>query len=236
MRDHIPEIEERKIRQVIELGTEYMACHVPEKTSPLVLLSQQLRYISGPYWIIHVLLLTAVIAGSLIIPEGEVTAGAVVFHCAPILGLLTFPEVVKDAFYSMSELEAACKNSSGRIFSYRMLIVGILDILTLTLLAALSSAAWQAPLMQTVLHGLTPFLWMNAAELLTVSVWRIKSRPGYLLSSLIIAAVFWSLPLDSKIFAAGTALTWGMAMAGAVLLLGGEIAVILRKKERIVWN
>lgn len=224
-------MREEKIQQILQLGWAYMEDHVPERTSRLTLLRQQFQYISPLYWAAHLVLLVAAAAACFLISAEEADAGRAVFLCSLTLGTLAFPEIIKDALFDMSELEGVCKNSSGRIISLRMLAVGLLDILSLTLLTAAASAAWQASFLWLILYGVTPFLWMHGVDLLLVRLLRLRSRQGYVILDLVTAAVFWEMPVGDRAFAESGMWSWGIALAMAVILLGTEIVLILRERS-----
>ena len=240
--DYIPAFREDNREKTLELCKQYMLCHIPEKTPYIRLFSQQLRYISPLFWIWQIVVFLGVMFLAVAVPKGEMFAGELLYYTGPLVGILAYPEMFRDLFYDMSEIENSCKNNSAALFVMRLLLVGAMNLLLLTLLAVVISTAWDDSLLRTVVFGLTPSLWINLITLPLLRVARIRRRIGALvLSSCLTAAwMICSMKLRPLEMEFGSMLLWAAALAMASILLGAELGMLIKEQrdggENILWN
>ena len=133
--DFIPAFQEDNRENTLKACRQYMQSHIPEKTPYVRLFSQQLRYISPLFWIWQIIVFLGVMILAAAVPKGEMFAGELLYYTGPLVGILAYPEMFRDLFYDMSEIENSCKNNSATLFVMRLLIVGVMNLLLLTLLA-----------------------------------------------------------------------------------------------------
>lgn len=241
--DYIPVFQEDNREKTLELCKQYMLCHIPEKTPYIRLFSQQLRYISPLFWIWQAMVFLGVIFLAVTVPKGEMFAGELLYYTGPLLGILAYPEMFRDLFYDMSEIENSCKNNSAALFVMRLLLVGAVNLLLLTLLAVVISTAWDDSFLRTVVFGLTPSLWIHLITLPLLRVARIQSRIGALVLSACLTAAAWLIgtmklrPLEMEF---GSMLLWAAALAMAAILLGVELGMLIKERrdggESVLWN
>ncbi|MCI6012768.1 MAG: hypothetical protein MRZ97_08270 [Firmicutes bacterium] len=241
--DYIPEFAQIRRDCIIEEGKRFMQNSIPEKTPYFRLFSQQLRYISPVFWIWQVLIFLGVLFLSISIPGGEMFAGELLYYTGPLVGILAYPEMFRDLFYDMSEIENSCKNNSATLFTMRLLIVGIMNLFLLTVLAAVTSQAWDDSFLRTAVFGLTPFLWIHLTALPLLHVMHIRSRIGALALSALMTATAWILgvmklhPLEMEY---GSMLIWTFALAMGAILLSVELGILAKERkngeEGILWS
>ena len=191
--DFIPAFQEDNRENTLKACRQYMQSHIPEKMPYVRLFSQQLRYISPLFWIWQIIVFLGVMILAVAVPKGEMFAGELLYYTGPLVGILAYPEMFRDLFYDMSEIENSCKNNSATLFVMRLLIVGVMNLLLLTLLAVVTSTAWDDSFLRTVIFGMTPFLWIHLITLPLLRVTQIRSRIGALVLSACLTAAAWML-------------------------------------------
>ena len=241
--DFIPAFQEENREKTLKACRQYMHSHIPEKTPYVRLFSQQLRYISPLFWIWQIIVFLGVMILAVAVPKGEMFAGELLYYTGPLVGILAYPEMFRDLFYDMSEIENSCKNNSATLFVMRLLIVGVMNLLLLTLLAVVTSTSWDDSFLRTVIFGMTPFLWIHLITLPLLRVTQIRSRIGALVLSACLTAAAWmfgAMRLRPMEMEYGSMLLWTASLAMAAILLCVELGMLIKERksgeEDILWN
>ncbi|MDR0813156.1 MAG: hypothetical protein LBO63_04030 [Oscillospiraceae bacterium] len=231
--------DENRIEQIITEGQRYMDSHVPQRTPRLVLLVQQLRYISPLLWVTQLLALVLLVINVSTRAVGVAAAREILFAAAPLISLFAVPELFKDICRDMSELENVCKNSGSRILTMRLIIVGGINISVLTLLTAVVSGSWGVSFAALILYALVPFNCLCILNLLAFRLFRIRSRSGAAALSVLSAAAVLYLPAQTGVLAKISERLWGGIFIATLLILIWQVLRILRAAKSqgvLLWN
>lgn len=237
MRDYIPEVNPIRMQQVIQAGQNYMERNLPARTPRISLFTEQMRYISKFFWACQMLVLLMAAAAAIVLPPGFGHVEMLISGFSPFVSFLAVPEMTKDLYWDMSELENVCKNSSSTIFLTRLIIVGLINIFTLTCAAGMFAGAFEETFGRIIMYGFVPFVWENAACLLLLKILPVKSRTGAVILCVIMAMTVASvsssvLPVSPE--NPHMQLAWLAAAAGSALL-AAEIKLILRERKEGVF-
>lgn len=235
--DYVPAVRPEKMDEAIGLGCRFMEQNIPDWTPRLSLMQMQLRYVSPLFWLAQLLLIVLTVMVGLVSAASSGAAdhemaGRMVFQLAPVLCLVAVPELVKDLHYDMSELENCCKNDSSIVLQMRLLIVGLTDVVTLTLLAAVLAGSLQQDFLMTVIYAMAPFVWASVANLLILRALRIRGRLGAVFLTLLPVALAWVVPLRAGTFEAEGMVFWVAALATGAALLAAELMILKREMVR----
>lgn len=241
MKDYIPEVNTARMQQVIQAGQNFMEKNLPERTPLMSLLTEQMRYVSKFFWACQVLVLLAAAAAVIVLPPGFEYAERLISGISPFVCFLAVPEMTKDLYWDMSELENVCKNSSSTIFLIRLIIVGLANIFTLTGIAGIFAGAFEEVFVRIVICGMVPFVWENAMCLLLTKILPVKSRTGAVILCVIMAMAVASvsssvLPLSPE--NPHMQIVWLASAAAGTALIAAEVKMILRERKEgvFLWN
>lgn len=235
----IPKPDENKRKQTIRLGHEYMNQNIPQKTSPLYLFLEQIKYISPVLWATQFL---ALIVVSFIAANGELNvpmAQRILFQTAPLTALFAVPELVKDVFFRMWELEKSCKNNSSTLLLMRLIGVGCINVFLLCVFAALFAGSLGQNFFSLILFVLVPYNGVNIINLFFLSVFKIKGHGTSVAVSMLSCAILYvvSLRIDF-ITCAGQQILLAL-FAGTTVILTYQIYKIFKSISSggtIAWN
>lgn len=239
VKNELISIDEGRMQKTIQLGQEYMETHVPSRTSPLRLLTEQIKYLSPLLWIVQfaalLLVFSAVFQGGL---NAENTRN-IFFQTAPIIALLAVPEFLKDIHFNMSELERSCKNRIGTILLLRLAAVGGINLITLALLSGILAAACDSSFLQLLLSVVVSYNLTALLSLFLVSLLKLKTRIGALAVSFAACAAVITVSVKTSIVHYMNLAVLLLLFIVTFSLLAAQIAQILsnsRKGDDLAWN
>jgi hypothetical protein len=241
-----PKASEDSIRKVVALGQRYMDGHVPRRTPFSRLFVRQFRYISPVLWATQLIVLAALLSVAFLLQGADDAPRAaedIVLIFAPLTALYAVPELYKDVFCDMSELEFSCKNSGSKILMIRLVIIGLINLSVLLISTSVLACRWDLSFPALMATALVPYNCANIINLAILRIFGIRTRSGALCLSLVAAVLAWALPasLGDLLLASDFART-GIALATLAVLacqLAKEI-VSARRTGRIegckIWN
>ncbi|MCL1803795.1 MAG: hypothetical protein FWG30_09205 [Eubacteriaceae bacterium] len=236
--ESIPSPDEKRITQTIAMGQEYIERHIPETTPIFGLLGLQAKYISPLLWATQFLAL--IVASSLMMSREPdlATAQNILFHVAPLTALFAVPEIIKDSLYEMAELESSCKNSGSIILLVRLVAVGCLNILMLSLFVLMLARAWHFRIISLILYALVPYNCAIIMSLGCIQLLKIRGRHAAQFAAFVSAAIVYAFP--TAVFTIGTsALAMISAFAISAIFLSLQIYWLFKPMPNggnIAWN
>lgn len=111
-------------------------------------------------WVIQIALTTFAIVAAIILGQWSapfyypLTVLAVV---VPVLTLLGTMQISKSTLYDMWEIEQSSRTPLVKIIACRMLIMGIFDLLLITVIMLFVAYFYRQPVIEMVLYGMIPF-------------------------------------------------------------------------------
>lgn len=236
--DDIPQPDDTQIVKVVSEGQKYMDTHVPFRTSYMRLLFEQAKYISPFLWgtQLIVLMISLIISSNLPAPDYN-GAREVLFLVAPIIAIFAVPELFKDVFFEMSEMETSCKNSGGVILIMRLIIVGLLNVVAITIFSAILASNWSIRFISLLLFALVSCNCVNIINLLFIRVFQIKRRVSALSLSLLSAVIVYIFPTKLPSISYWSEAVWiAIFIATAIVLacqLANEIPHVTQRRRVI---
>lgn len=238
--DEVPAPDRAAVESAIGAGKAYMESHIPSQRSLLLLLGNQLHYLSASLWAVEFLVL--VIAGFLAwhMRGTGASAGSLMLLLAPLTALVGIPEVVKSSTTGVLELEMSCRYSGASLLLARLFLIGAVNTAGAFLCCEIFRFSLNGDFWETLLCGLVPGNAVYFLSFLIFRLFRFQSKISVfacsLLSGLISYVLFGPvLILD----------TWNpMMQTGAWLItcvllaaeLGWELRRICLRKDVGLWN
>lgn len=174
--DEVPEPDEKRIALTVKAGENYIKTHSPIKTPLRSLFFLQFKYLSLPSVAAEIICLIAVCALLFYTTSDNGGVLKMIFYTAPLLSVSTIPELLRDVFCRMSEIERSCKYRGSAIFALRLTAVGIINIAAVALLALFASVNFSKSFLLLLLSALMSFNFSNALCLISVFFLNVKSR------------------------------------------------------------
>ena len=235
----VPQAKENDISNTVLMGQNEINRLVRNKTPLMDLVIDQLRYISPLLWVTQffAILLTVILSANLEDPYLEVQQ--ILFAITPLLALFAVPELIKSAVYGMSELENVCKNSASKVLIARLLGIGCINLVAITVVTVTISVRYGLPFTQTILYGLVAFNIVNGINLFVFDLFKVRSSFMAMAVSLC-AVVIMKIITELSFFAAISEMTWSILFWSTAVLLLAELCRFMRsmaiKEEYIQWN
>ncbi len=212
-----------------------------ESTAPLSLwefLYQQSRYIRKRWWYLQGLFLLILLQ---LLPENYIDIRRGLGVGAPLFVVLALPELWKNRSWNAMEVEAASFYSLREIYSARMMLFAMVDLLLISLFLLRLSVIMQIALWELLVQFLLPFMVSCGICLKCLFSPRMASEG----SSILLCSI-WTLLWDQiirrdAIYNAITLPVWCAMLTLSLLFLGWCILRGQRQWETIwevrpVWN
>ena len=239
----VQEVPEDKIESTISMGKNYMDSSDFNENGLRNLLVSQLQYLPLSFWAIQTSLLAGTIGlvcllGYLSVPfYYPLTVLAIVI---PLIVLLGVTEVSKSTTYDMWEIEQSSRCQLVKITACRMLIIGVFDLLFVTLVLVLVSYYSPYSVLRVVLYGMVPFNISCFSYLFTITKGGKSETSYHLIVCMVCLAVVFSFILRQQI-PFETTMIWGWIVSyiASILLLGNAIRNYLKHEKLIgelAWN
>ncbi|WP_294853423.1 hypothetical protein [uncultured Oscillibacter sp.] len=235
----VPQAKERDISNAIQMGQHELYKLVCNKTPFKYLITDQLKYISPLLWATQLLaiILIAVLFVNLESPYLEVKK--IIFEITPLLSIFAVPELIKSAIYGMSELENVCKNSASKALTARLLVIGCINLVAITIITAFVSVRYALPFSQIILYSLVPFNIINSINLIVFELFKVRSSFIAITVSLCMVIIM-KIITDLSFFTTISEMTWGVLFWITTALLIADLCRFMRsmenKEEYIQWN
>lgn len=239
--DYVPEPQEANIAKTILQGQKYMNTHIPQKSSVLRLVYDQIHYISPWLWLAQFIALLLLIVTAFTANDMSYdTAKNTMLLLAPLTTIFAVPEFFKDVSCGVLEIEMTCKNNSASIFSIRLILIGFINISMITIFASTLSITWGLRFVSVILCGLIP---CNVIYIINFFVFRLLKICGRL------SVLSCSLLTGILVFIASTRITvltslnetaWiVICVLTSIILIAQcihEILCISKRQGVILWN
>ena len=233
----VPAPPEGAAERTIALGVRHMRLCRPAKMPLARLCGLQMGSISPLYWAAQLLALIAMLCLRSGGAEDTASAQLAMIVYAAVISTLACPELMRDIFCRMSEIELSCRISGAELLAVRLLIIGAADLVGISAAAAIAAAKFQTELAVTLVTGAallfsSAFLTLIALRALPF----IRSRAAALSLSLTVSAavgiVCASVPWSAH--------AWSAFCAVSLALLAAELRYELRDiktgKGKGIWS
>lgn len=203
----------------------------------------ELQYISPLFWMLQGILVTGLLFIFYVMPYPEHDFAdnmRWISIAAAWMGVVTCSDLGRHISKGMAELEQSCYFNLPQMWTMRMILTGIVDILLLTFCSGRIAETVSAPFAQVCVYVLVPFVLSNACCLLLFSFMRGgRGRYGQLtmaFSAGIMAMIPSATPSWYQVEFLGI---WiGVLLAGVMLFLW-QIRILYGKMSRgeiLCWN
>lgn len=174
-RYEISQAKERDISATILIGQNEFNKIVHKKISLWELTRDQLMYVSRLLWATQLLavILTVILSSNFENPPFQIRE--ILFKTVPLLTIFAVPELIKSVIYGMSELENACMKRATKVLTARLLVIGCVNLVVITLVTASLSGRYNLPFMNVVIYGLIPFNIVNGLNLAVFDLFKVRS-------------------------------------------------------------
>lgn len=217
--EQVPKPGKERIDTVIFLGKHYMDTHTPRKTSVFYLFIEQIKYLSPVLWLFQLAAIILISFFAFSHTDSTDNVYSTLFQIAPLVSLMAVPELVKDVLYNMSELERSCKNSGSIIILLRLIAVGMINILVISLLSVILAGAYHLNFFVLLLYAFVPYNCVNIIGLTVIRMLKVSSRSGVFALSLISASVMIALPIQTQIIDLLSVTTLMISLLVTILIL-----------------
>ncbi len=240
----VPNILNTKMQETIRCAkTELQKQNLIARPSFIEVLIGQLQYISSTVWIAQIIIIgifSVLLMNSEIHLVPDISILSVISACGPIIALIGVPELSKSFSYNMWEIEDSCTFNLYKLMSMRLMIVGMIDIIVMTILVAISSTVFIGSFISLVLYMFVPFNLAGFIYLIIIN--RIKSKNvNYITvaTGIFISVVLNQIIDQTQLYKSVSTGIWGlMFFVSAVLLIWQVAKSILQQKqqEELQWN
>ena len=239
----VPVILNTKMQETIRCAkAELQKQNLLARPSFIKVLIGQIQYISSTVWIAQIVFIgifSVLLLNSKTNLIPNITLMPVISACGPIIALIGVPELSKSFTHSMWELEESCTFNLCKLMSMRLMIVGMIDIIVMTILVAISSTVFVGSFISLVLYMFVPF---NVASFIYLTVFnRIKNKNvNYIIVAI---GIFISLALNqisnqTQLYESISMGIWGLMFFISAILLIWQVAksILQKQQEELQWN
>lgn len=184
--------ENDDVKKTLEAGTKLILQSHTQRLSLRCRILNQFKYISPLLWGADIAMLAiCIFIIQQINADTDITLAlsSLSFFIA-ILGIVGFPEICKSFSYQMWELEQSCKYNLQQIVTIKLVIIGVFDLLVITILAVVTSQQIKLPLWETALYLFVPFNLACITSFFTIDFIRNKGVAWPIFPSGLVVAFF----------------------------------------------
>lgn len=171
----VPLANEKDIETTIAIGQNMLDHSVLRKTSIVSLMINQAKYISPFFWVAQFVAIIITVLLTTILNEPYAELQKILFSITPLLAFFAVPELIKSMLHGMMELEYVSKNSPAKILLLRLLIIGCINLTTITIMATFVAVQYSIPFTQAILYGLVPLNVVIGMNLFVFHIVKIRS-------------------------------------------------------------
>lgn len=241
---HVTQISKERMQETIVLANQELRkqklMRVP---SLLEVLRHQIQYISPVVWIAQIILLLFV---SILLLKTELNSEqinstvVIISACSPIIALIGIPELAKSFLYNMWEIEDSCRFNLQKVLSMRMIIIGAVDILVISILLGVSSLNYNGNIVDLILYMLVPFNLSSVLYFMIISHSKGKVT-SYISMAICIfmSVVLVQISIQPRLYQEIATWVWGMLFLGSFTLLIGQVDKLLntiKQQEELQWK
>lgn len=230
---------ESDISQTVLMGQNELDRLRRSKTPLMSLVLEQLKFISPLLWATQLLVILLMVILSVNLKDPYLEVRQILFTITPLLAFFTAPELIKSVIYDMSELENVCKNSASKVLMARLIVIGCISLVAITIVTSIVSARYGMPFTQIILYGLVPFNVVNGLNLLIFDLFKVRSSFIAMAVSLC-SVVMIKIITGLSFFAAISEIAWSILFWSTALWLLAELCRFMRsqteREECLQWN
>ena len=155
---------------------------------------------------------------------------------APMIAFVSFPEIMKSYANDMEEIEASTRFSMRKLMGARMLILGLADLCSLTIILAASAAGNVALILRMILYLFVPFNLTCCACMTVLN--HVKSRyAGYYCGAICVACmvIFCRLPWITHYYEVAATGAWIILFFISIVYLAIEIVRVFQSFNRVCF-
>lgn len=156
-----PAYNSEKMQETIDLAKQiYKEKLLSKRIGFWEFIAMQVRFIGHWVWLTQVVLLLAVlflINRCHLDTVNMQSIFLVLSSVAPMIAFVGFPEIMKSYAHNMEEIEACTRFSMRKLMGARILILGLADLCSLTIILAVSAAGDASLILRMILYLLVPF-------------------------------------------------------------------------------
>lgn len=156
---------------------------------------------------------------------------------APLVAFVGFPEIMKSYAHAMEEIEACTRFSMRKLMGARMLILGMMDLCSLTIILTVSATGNGALILRMILYLFVPFN-LTCCVYITV-LNHIKNRyAGYYCGFICVAwmIIFCKLPWVQNYYKAAAMGAWVILFFLSIVYLTIEIVRVFQSFNCACFN
>ncbi|WP_339216332.1 hypothetical protein [Solibacillus sp. FSL W8-0372] len=240
----VPQIPNLMVDKTVQLAKrEFEKTPIRYKMPFRELFIGQIKYISSYIWIVQAILLLLILLSMSLSTHGiddHQTIITILSIVAPIIAVVAIPELAKSFSYNMWEIESTSKFNLQKLIAIRLMIIGLIDLLIITILIATTSIFYEISFVNGVLYLLVPFNFANSIYLFLLRKFHGKQVViSCLIASLIIAIVLGSLSVFNVWYLLTSTFMWIILLVFSVGTLFIEIIKLIKATQgggEMLWN
>lgn len=237
----VPAYDPDALRQTIRLAKKaYSERLLAKRIGCWEFIAMQVRFIGRGVWLAQAALLLA----CLYLLEGFHAEKAdmqsvflLLSSIAPLIAFVGFPEILKSYSHNMEEIEACTRFSMRKLMGARMLILGLADLFSLTLILTVSAAGNAAFILRMILYLFVPFN-LTCCLCMTVLEHFRGRYAGYACEVICVGCtvLFLRLSLLKKYYEAAATGTWMLFFCLSGVYLTIETVRVFRSFSRTCFS
>lgn len=224
----VPHYDRNKMQETIHLAKQaYQENLLSRRIGFWEFIAMQVRFIGHWVWLAQLVLLMAALFILNRCHIGTVDMQSIFLllsSIAPIIALVSFPEIIKSYSNNMEEIEASTRFSMRKLMGARMLILGLADLCSLTIILAVSAAGNTSLILRMILYLFVPFN-LTCCACMTV-IDHVKSRyTGYYCGAIyaVCMVIFLKLPWTTHYYESAATGAWIILFFISIIYLAIEI-------------
>ena len=238
-----PSIPENKMDELISAGKKYMDSAEFNKNSLQNILLSQLQYLPVSFWLAQMVLVIIAVVFVCLSSYWKISFHyplTVLMIIIPLIVLVGAREISKSSLYDMWEIEQSSRYQLVKITACRMLMIGLMDLVLVTGVLAVTSFYYQQSIIEMILYGMVPFNISCVCYLFTI----MKNEKGEISYRLFVcmigmSGVFLIILKQEILFE--TSMIWGWAAfyLFSLILLGKAVKSYLKHEKmmgELAWN
>jgi hypothetical protein len=234
----VPAYNSEKMRETIHLAEKaYKERLLSKRIGFWEFISMQIRFIGRWVWLVQTVFLMIFLFLFSHYRIGTISMQSVFLllsSFAPLIAFVGFPEIMKSYAHNMEEIEACTRFSMQKLMGARMLIIGLTDLFSLTLILAVSAAGNIALILRMILYLFVPFN-VTCCICLTM-LEHVRSRyAGYYCGAICVICIvlFCRFSLVKNYYEATATGTWIIFFCISIAYLAIEIVRVFQSFNRV---
>jgi hypothetical protein len=237
----VPPYDRNKMQETIHLAKQaYKERLLSKRIGFWEFIAMQVRFIGHWVWLSQAILLFAALFFLSRFRTNTTDIQSVFLllsSVAPVVAFVGFPEIMKSYAHNMEEIEACTRFSMRKLMGARMLILGLADLCSLTLILAASAAGDASLILRMILYLFVPFN-LTCCACMTV-LDHIKSRyAGYYCGAICVACmvIFCRLPWAAHYYETAATGVWIILFFISIVYLAIETARVFQSFNRVCFR